>query len=139
MKTDLTHFLGRNVVQVWRTKQQAWNWEIELDGGVMIGNLDQDLPSPSDEIAGTTFLVAENDNMKFGFATADEPTIVAEVQLTLGEYEISTPDGSYTPGVDDPELELPPDPSPDRVVDGPEQPLQATVSPSDATEAEEEG
>jgi hypothetical protein len=145
MKTDLTHFHGRNVVKVWPGKNNFW--QVELDGNVLIDNLDETLPAPPDEIVGTTLLVAENDNMVFGFSTVDEPTIIAEVQLTLGDYEISTVDGSYTPGVDDPESDLPPDPSPDRVADGPEpQPapqeemaLEAPVSPSDATEAEEEG
>jgi len=129
MAADLTYFVGRPFVSV----EGGDEWVIVLDGNARITNYDHRRSAPDpDTLVGTSFILpifSELDTrLQFGRNNADtgEVEILTEVTLTPALYTISDPNYATTevyPQVPQ-EIadELPPDPSADRVADGPEEP-----------------
>jgi hypothetical protein len=132
MQAQIDHYVGRAVVEVIPGQGEDNQWAIRLEGDVLIRNYDKDIEIPPEELVGTAFL------------SVDYATTVAPITTTIS-FGYSSPEGTYSgeggvqivaeiplheytvvaPGSEDPQAEevaLPPDPSPERVADGPENP-----------------
>jgi hypothetical protein len=123
----LDYYVGRGVVEIDDTE-----WAIVLDGDIRITNKDTFLSTPENlsKLVGKMFLVgvmsADETRLQFGRVLSGQVTVEEEIVLSPLDYTISdprfpTPSEHYpqreellSPGSD-----APPDPSPDRVVDGP--------------------
>jgi len=125
---DLTYFIGRPFVDVLTlTGEDDGLWAITLDGGSLITNKDQSKPAPDkNTLTGTQFIrpiYSELDTrLQFGVKDA----VLQEVILSPTLYTISDPDFTsngeiYPQMVPDPLTGVGPDPSVDRVADGPEE------------------
>jgi hypothetical protein len=146
----LDHLTGQQVQSVTREEQggQVKN-TITFTDGQTINSTDAAL-NVSPEIQGTNLLSVteqgESSVLQFGSSTGGgDPNVVQEITLT--EYELMQGGPEELPlTVEDAVEHLPPDPSSERVADGPTGPeeshLQVTggsVSPPEGQEAPEEG
>lgn len=126
MKIDYMH--GRRVEDVTH-KGPDWHWEIHLEGGAIIRNQDQRRTALPDVI-GTALLASEIDdtgnvNLQFGTVVAgDPPTITNETWVSMSQNKmvLAVPGEEVDLSEAQPEDDLPPDPSTERVADGPEKP-----------------
>jgi hypothetical protein len=135
----LDYFIGRTFDGVVISKADDREWSIRLSGDAMIGNHDGRRKKPDDEILTGTSLLnvinAERTVLQFGRNFADGSSeVVAEIELTPTLYSISDPvhtaNRLVLPGKPEQEVDpLPPDPSADRVVDGPESDPTALEAP----------
>jgi hypothetical protein len=125
---DLTYFIGRPFVDVLPlTGEDDGLWAISLDGGSLITNKDESKPVPDkNTLVGTQFIrpiYSELDTrLQFGVKDA----VLQEVILSPTLYTISDPDFTsdgeiYPQMTPDPLTGVAPDPSDERVVDGPEE------------------
>jgi hypothetical protein len=121
---DLTYFIGRPFASL--EEGDDGEWSIVLDGNARITNKDSGVELPVlEELQGTQFLrpIFSQTETRLQFGVIDN--IVCEVALTPTQYTISDPsivtEGDVYPQVP---VELadsvPPDPSDERVADGPE-------------------
>ena len=126
---DLTYFIGRPFVDVVLGQgEDDGLWSITLDGNSVIANKDVSKPPPDvATLLGTQFIrpiYSELDTrLQFGVKDA----VLQEVILPPTLYTISDPDFTsdgeiYPQMVPDPLTGVQPDPSDDRVADGPEEP-----------------
>lgn len=133
MKPSLDYYTGRPVEAV-ETVQHGnhWEWTIRFPGNVRIQNTDERRTSPPD-VMGKVYLgviLSETDTqLLFGHYDHDsgDPVTDETVVLTPTQYSISDErfeGGPHFPQrLDDEEANLlPPDPSTERVADGPENP-----------------
>lgn len=126
-RPQLDHYVGRQLVGIVEPTEADWNWGIRLDGDVIIRNKDHRRTNLDilREAVGLHFMcvtLGELDTtLQFG---TERSGVIREVSLTPTKYSIAAP------GVDEhepqradveEEITLPPDPSPERVADGPEQ------------------
>lgn len=147
MKPHPTYYYGRPVVQIHEHKTNKWEWMIELEGGILFKNQDKKRTKPPDDsvITGESLLTAVDygagdptTTLRFGHTNPQsQPVFVADVVMTTGKWTISDPrshlieEGEHVQDViEAPSETLPPDPSEERVADGP-------TTPEDATEEEE--
>lgn len=142
MKPGLDHYVGRPFECVIQG-DEAHDWALQLEGGVLIRNKDESRTAPvQEELDGTSLLfvaLSELDTvLHFGTSNISASTVHQEITFTptlytlsdrakYGEVEI------YPQVVDPEETVIPPDPSSERVVDGPETIEEAAV------EAQEDG
>jgi hypothetical protein len=148
----LDYYNGRALERVHTPKGNSTEWMLELSGGVMVKNKDEARTDIPEGIEGSALLAvdyaANATTMKFGYPDAlngGAVTWVGEVVLTpelytLGDPEFQT-DEEYYPQVGTQaltahdqaraitEAALPPDPSAERVVHGPEEAADASPSP----------
>lgn len=129
MKLD--HFVGRAVESVTDGDERG-QWKISLDGDATIWNLDPSIEKPMG-LEGTIFCRATDDTpIQLAFSQGSEPDgsakIVKEISLNPDKYAVGMqePQKDVAPASD----HLPPDPSAERVVDGPE-PLPTPVEAED--------
>jgi hypothetical protein len=124
---DLTYFIGRPFVDVIQDTGDG-DWAITLDGNSRITNKDASKSVPdASTLLGTQFIrpiYSELDTrLQFGVKDA----VLQEVILSPTLYTISDPDFTsdgeiYPQMTPDPLTGVQPDPSADRVADGPEEP-----------------
>lgn len=148
--SKLDYYNGRPFVRVIQNEDgEESEWGIELEGGVLIRNHDGRRTIIPDEnlFKGTSFLGAifdeQHTTLHFGYSNKNGSTVVGEIQFTPTLYSVA--DNDYTggaeiyPQADTPEEDvLPPDPSNDRVAEGPtEPPVGAAEGVSEATEPQE--
>lgn len=122
-ETKLDHLNGRTVVSIDNADDADKHWAIRLEGDTLIRNEDSRADAPG-EIAGLVLLASETRQRKtmlsFGHSGMAGSETQSQVTLATDGYSIITPEST---GEDEILLEdaLPPDPSPDRVADGPEE------------------
>jgi len=125
----LDHLIGQQVTQVFPGDATS-AYTIQMDSGLVITNKDVDNGGDPPDIVGKTLctvIYSELDTqLQFGITTTD--AVIEEVMVTLSPtlYTIGGIEGQeeeYYPQIPQ-ELQdaLPPDPSTDRVADGPEIP-----------------
>jgi hypothetical protein len=127
-RVSLDHFIGRSVVRIHRGKKEN-RWAIEFDGRITVHNKDKNRTTPSDDIQGTALLrtiFSETDTkLQFGTSNADGPVIVEEVILSPAKYTLTGLQGQdeeyYPQAAEEDDDMLPPDPSPERVAEGPDE------------------
>lgn len=132
----LDHFYGREFVET-LDGPNGYDWGIRLYGNIIIRNEDPDRPNPPTGLQGTVFslvILSEMDT-RLVFIASDgsqrrHEVTFNPVKYTLTDNIIGKPIYPQMPE----ELVdvLPPDPSPERVADGP---LERADSPQDASEA----
>lgn len=123
---DLSYFNGRPFVKL--EEGENGEWTIFLDGDAEIINKDPNKPLPDEAVLkGTQFIrsLFSETETRLQFGVND--MVATEVSLTPALYAINdpvyAPEGEITPqGSEVPEDEIPPDPSDERVADGPENP-----------------
>jgi len=123
---DLTYFNGRPFDSV--EEGEDGEWTIVLQGNGRIVNKDPEklVPNP-DDLTGTQFLRAVYSQAETTLQFGVNDMVATEIVLNPTLYSMSdpnyTPDGEIYPQVaPDYQEEIPPDPSDDRVADGPENP-----------------
>jgi len=109
MRYEVSHLHGRAVLDV---VPEPPPWGILLDGQVLLENVDEQLPVPQG-ILGTTLLSSQDlgDNrsrLVFGRSATEGPQVEAEILI---QQEDAPPTAVE---------ELPPDPSGERVAEGPQ-------------------
>lgn len=125
---DLTFFIGRPFVDVITPDNGTadWFWAIRLESGGVIKNKDESLAIPlQDDLNGTVFIrpIFSELDTRLQFGTGD--AVQTEIVLTPTKYTVSDP--IYGEGEEYPQVPVeildtvPPDPSDERVVQGPEQ------------------
>lgn len=138
MKLD--YYIGRPLSRVIQNEDgEASEWGVELEGGVLIRNQDgrRTVAPDSETFMGTSLLKVEFDEqhttLQLGHSNQQGSVVVGEIQLTPALYTLA--DAEYTGGTEvypqaeqEPVDNLPPDPSAERVVDGPETPQEGTES-----------
>lgn len=122
---DLAYFIGRPFEELTFQKGKKGAWAIHLGDGAVISNKDANVARPDEDLlAGTSFIrpvFSELDTrLQFGVADA----VSYEIILTPTKYTISDPaftneDEIYPQAP--PEITTPPDPSDERVAEGPEE------------------
>jgi len=132
---DLTYFIGRPFLGLEDTDE---SWRIVLDAGGVIENKDLEIAKPDEEpLKGTVFIrpIFSELDTRLQFGVGND--VATELTLNPLKYTISDP--SFSLGAEeelypqvpvDIEATLPPDPSDERVADGPEVP-QATEEEED--------
>lgn len=118
MKAQIDYFHQYPVNKVRQYGNQPWQWEILMEGGGVIKNHDK-RRTAAPNVEGTVLVKTEvSEPDKGGISTTlffSDGTQVASGNITAS-----------APGYDDPDEEetdpLPPDPSSERVVDGPVKP-----------------
>lgn len=115
MKPEISHYFGRPVMAVTTHKKDGWDWTIELEGNVLLRNTDKRRTSAPD-VEGLA-LTGQTDADTLLFTNV-------EVSITPDKFVISAPGTSDPDEVE--EDPLPPDPSPERVAEGPERPSKGT-------------
>src|SRR5262245_29123889 len=132
MIPKLDYYIGRPVQAV-EAGEEDYDWSIRFEDNVIVRNTDKDRTTmPDTAIQGMVFFMAMFDpdetRMQFGHYEDGEPAVDTEVILSPLQYSISDErfeGGPHFPQRDpepSPEDELPEDPSPERVADGPEEP-----------------
>lgn len=131
MRTPIDNFHGRRVTDIVSHGGDASDWGIQLEGDVIFWNTDARRTSAPDKTAmlGLSFISSSADDLTtdLDFGTVDSETYeihdVVGISLTTRKYRVVGPGISNEDSQDETgqatEIELPPDPSPDRVVDGP--------------------
>ncbi len=141
---DLAYFIGRPFKELVKGDYKGKNvtrWEIHLDSGGIIANKDAHVALPDEDLlAGTTFIrpiYSELDTrLQFGVKDA----VAYEIILNPVKYTISDPtflmeEGEIYPQVV-PEMQTPPDPSDERVAEGPEEDeMEAEEGTQEGTES----
>lgn len=135
VSASLDHFIGRQATDV-LSRSDAWDWSIQLEGGILVSNKDKRrtaIPEVKGKVLNFVALSETDTRMQFGHVTLNEagdPVVAEEtwVELSPTLYTIGGMEGQteeYYPQAA-PELAdaLPPDPSDERVVDGPEKPVE---------------
>jgi hypothetical protein len=126
---DLTYFIGRPFDELTFESGKRGQWQIHLEGDGIISNKDPNIARPDEDmLAGTTFvrpIYSELDTrLQFGVKDA----VSYEIILSPTKYAISDPnfteEGEIYPQAP-PEITIPPDPSDERVADGPEEEAEA--------------
>lgn len=138
------YYIGRSFT---RMRKSGNGFKIELEGGAVI-TLDDSVPKPSKEsLEGSALLSVEENfglnetKMKFGRVVKDgsgfKPNYTCEIVCDSGSYAIA--DDVYTGGEkvypgrpSTLSVLLPPDPSPDRVAEGPDTPQEDAENDSQA-------
>jgi len=118
---DLTYFIGRPFDRL--DQGDAGEWTIVLDGDALITNKDPAVALPDeDSLKGTQFIrpIFSETDTRIQFGTPD--AVSYEITLNPMQYTINSPEITgeepLYPQVPAPDS-LPPDPSDDRVPDGP--------------------
>jgi len=114
--TELDRLNGRAVQTIGDTGDGGWR--ISFEGDIILTNNDVNVTVPGNEIIGTVLMSSTADDdpiLDFGYSGEAGSQLVSQITLTKDQYELASP-GS-TP---DQPVELPPDPSAERVADGPE-------------------
>lgn len=143
----LDHYVGRPFVSVFQG-DDAYDWAIQLEGGVLIRNKDgrRTAAPKEEELAGSSFLLttfSELDTiLHFGTSNVSGSTTTLEITLTPTQYTLSDPEQYgeteiYPQVPDNEESLIPDDPSPDRVAEGPDDPQVTHMheAPESASEA----
>lgn len=142
---NLDYYVGRPIVAVHLGTNEEGNltqsnWIVELEGGILIKNHDGRRTSPPsmEQLQGTGFLMARYEEpnviMEFGYSGPQGKNMITEITLTETQYSVTANGEEVWPQAADEDGDgLPPDPSSERVVDGPS---EAAVSPQEATEPE---
>ena len=134
---DLTYFIGRPYVTL-EVSDTGPEWSIVLDGDSRITNVDENIESPpTEDLIGTQFIrpIFSESETWLQFGTLDE--VKTEIALNPLLYTISDPtwdteEPIYPQVIGEP-VTLPPDPSDERVADGPyEEPEQKEGTENDA-------
>lgn len=124
---DLTYFIGRPFVALEVDDENEGEWTIVLDGNGRITNKNptQEMPDV-DKLKGSTFIrpIFSELDTRLQFGVLD--TVNAEVTLSPTKYTMSDPnletEEEYYPQVPVELADtLPPDPSDERVADGPDE------------------
>lgn len=123
---DLSYYSGRPFMKL--EEGENGEWTIYLDGDATITNKDPEISLPDEEtLKGTQFIrgIYGQTDTRLQFGVND--MVATEVTLNPMLYTINDPvhlpEGEVFPQVPpDYEEEIPPDPSDERVVDGPENP-----------------
>lgn len=125
---DLTYFIGRPFEKLVKGSYQGSDvtrWEIHLAEGAVIANKDHSVAIPDeDDLAGTVFIrpIYSELDTRLQFGVRDE--VAVEITLTPTKYSISdplfSPQGEIYPQAP-PQITTPPDPSGERVAEGPEE------------------
>lgn len=129
---DLTYFNGRPFTRV--EEGEDGEWTIVLDGDGRIVNKDPERVMPEQgDLAGMQLLRTIYSELDTRLQFGVQENVTSEVVLTPALYTISdpnyTPEGEIFPQAPQTyEEEIPPDPSADRVVDGPENPDEGVMS-----------
>jgi hypothetical protein len=143
-KPNLDYYMARPVEAV-ISGEQEWDWSIRLEGGALINNKDRRRKAEPTIPEGASLLSVDTSSptatvVQFGTSSGAGVNVMAEISLTPHLFTVADPD--YTggdeiyPGMEEDEEDtLPPDPSPLRVVDGPEK--QAVEAPEEAQEVTE--
>lgn len=134
MSPSLDHFIGRQVVAIEQVAHGEW--ELRLEGDVIVRNLGREDWKSVEDAVGESLLKVDHDEdgdfVSFGISHADRPAeINHRLKLTRYEYTISVPDGGDPNDELSTEDALPPDPSAERVVDGP---VEAPEKPAEVTD-----
>jgi len=120
-QAKLDYLVGRSVEEV--DVNQNGGWVITLTDQALITNLDTSL-SPPVEVSGAVLVKATEQPPTLTFSQGTNPDgsakIIEEISLTPDQYEVSM--AGQEAAQPPPDDQLPPDPSPDRVVSGPEAP-----------------
>jgi len=131
MKLD--HLVGRQVTEVQSVEEEDQTTHtITFEGGETVSSTDAGVEVPSD-IQGTNLLSAVEDDtgatMKFGSSVAGgDPNVVAEILFT--EYEtMQGGEEEFPATADEAAAHMGEDPSPERVVDGPETAVEGQEAP----------
>jgi|SRR5215831_13336279 len=135
--SSVDHLIGQAAKDV---LGDGWNWSIQMESGVVISNKDEERTDVPEDVKGKvllTVMLSELDTrLLFGITTESGPAEEIEVTLTPTQYTLGGLEGQeeeFYPQVPLEEVDLlPPDPSPERVADGP---TQAPESAAEATEA----
>ena len=127
-RASLDHFIGRPVLEVEEGPGKSGHRTITLEGGIVIGNKDKNRTLP-DDLKGKTLcmvILGEFDT-RLQFGTTSENGVIGEtwVELSPTQYTIAGLEGQtreFFPQVPEEfEAALPPDPSPERIVNGPQE------------------
>lgn len=130
MRPAIDTFHGRLVTAVISHGGDDSDWGIELEGGIIIWNTDARRTSRPDEtkLQGLSFISSSTDdsNVDLDFGNVDQSGAILNatgISLTTTKYRIVGPGISDEDAQDEtgeiPIFVLPPDPSDERVVDGP--------------------
>jgi hypothetical protein len=133
MATQLDHLYGRSVTGM---KADDEGWSITFEGDAILRNNDPSVTAPAEDIKGTVLMGSSDDTdplLSFGYSGSQGSQIITEITLTEGNYEIMAPGDT-----EDEEVELPEDPSPDRVADGPDPDWKPEGTPDEAQEEDSE-
>jgi hypothetical protein len=139
-RASLDHFTGRRVESV-QGEDSAWS--ITLEGGIVISNKDEEKDEAPEGIEGQVllFVALSELDTRIQFGQVDNNgNVVNETWVTLAptKYTIGGLEGQteeFYPQMPEELMDiLPPDPSPERVVDAP---LEAPESDGEATDAQE--
>ena len=123
MKLD--HLVGQNITGI-LTGVQTWEWWLRFEGGFIVRNQDERRTAvPEDEIIGMSLIaVVENDDNSIDLQIGlGDGTVLHTVAITESQYQMAGPGrDAENPSAEEynPADDLPPDPSPLRVVSGPE-------------------
>lgn len=127
-RASLDHFIGRPVVGVDKGPGKSGHWTITLEGGIVIGNKDNKVDAPTPEsLEGRSFcrvILSETDTrLQFGNSTPEGVVNETWVTLSPTKYTIAGLEGQkeefYPQMPEELASVLPPDPSSERIVDGP--------------------
>lgn len=133
-RPSLDHFIGRVVKEVEEGSEDG-QWSITLDGGIVISNKDSEvgMPDPT-ELDGKTFcmvILGELDT-QLCFGNPSPNGVLGEfwVSLSPTRYTLAGLEGQteeiYPQMPEELESVLPPDPSSERIVDGPVEPQEGS-------------
>lgn len=124
--STLDHFVGRVVEEVVPGDKDG-EWGIKLEGGTVIWNLDKKIKLPKGSLDGTILARADLTGKDPILEFHQGATKVATVKLNADKNSVNRTEGqaSVSPRTAVEAAEhLPPDPTPERVVEGPETPRQ---------------
>lgn len=130
MRTPIDNFHGRRITGIISHGGGAADWGIQLEGDVIIWNTDdrRKATPDGDALTGLSFISSDvnddNTDLDFGIVDSDgQIQNAVGISLTTSQYRIVGPGISDADALDysgsSDEVELPPDPSPERVADGP--------------------
>jgi hypothetical protein len=140
VRPSVDHYIGYPISGVRTFSDNAWDWGLVLGNEIILRNHDESRTDPPavDDVAGRQILMVEMDDtntiLKIGHLEdthLPEPTpvfdydlIFTAVNYSIADPRYSTDDGdAIFPQREDESIVVPVDPSPERVVEGPETPL----------------
>jgi len=121
--SSIEHFVGRPFKEI-SQGEDKWDWGIVLEGDAVIRNKNKKrTKAPSaEELEGKVLANVILSEMDTRLMFTDEGGAREEIVLTPTDYTVGTPQtGEYYPQRPVELQELPPDPSEERVADGPEE------------------
>jgi hypothetical protein len=134
MIPKVDHYIGRKFVGIRdSTTGEECQWAVELDGNVLIRNYDEEFDTPSGDPTGLSLIQVKytdtSTELLFGNYNPDgSPNFGPSIMLSQ-EYTIASPEVDEIAPQEDHTTPVPEDPSPERVVTGPE----VAAEPEDAS------